>query len=208
MASTPDDSIPENDREYANHELRAMDERTARQTLTVDQFERWEKLNDLYDRADETREQWAGQHERVADLTVSADMDALGTAVEIYGNDLLIHVDSDDDALQAAADEFEDLRDEYTADDDFEDVTDADKRRMTDLLTRMFDAVLVRWDDTDWADLREDQRRAILADAREKWGFDSFFLAWIDVVAAVREDQEDKVDVIEQFRNPERRGNR
>lgn len=199
------------DREYSNADLLSMDEQTARDTLTVNQFERWEKLSDLHAEADDTRDQWADEDERVAEITVSADMDALGTEVNVYGNDLLVHIDSDDPDVQAAVEDLQAFRDDHgdIGDSDDLDAFDAGVRdRLASLLVDVFDAVLVRWDGTEWADLTTEQRRAVLTDARREWGLDGLLMAWVDIQIAVREDQEEKVDVIESFRSPERRGRR
>jgi len=187
-------------------ELKRMDEAEARSTLTVDEFERWEKLTELHDEADATREQWADEDAIVAELTVHADKEALGTSVEVFGNDLLVHVDPEDDTLVAAHDRLEALRGEDEADEDLLD--DETRREVGDALTTMLDAVLERWNGHDWGDLPEDDRDAVLAETREKWGIDGLMQAWVHIAAAVREDREEHLSVVESFRGAERRGRR
>lgn len=188
-------------------ELRRMDEQTARQTLTVAEYERWEAINDLHDQADETRQQWAEEDERVSDIVVHADRTDLGTAVDLYGNDVLVHVDPEDDAVRDAADtldgEFGDVGAEDAA-----DLDDVDVDRLAGLLCDLFDAILLEFNGTAWDDLDDDTRRDVLADAREKWGVEGLLLAWADVAVAVEEDRNERLDVIESFRSPERRGRR
>jgi DNA-binding protein YbaB len=188
-----------------------MDEQTARQTLTVAQYERWEKLNDLYDDAEATKEQWEAEAEQVAEITVEADMESLGTAVEVYGNDLVVHIDSDDPALRENIERLEALQDEY-ADLDADDMTldDGDelKEEMRGLLQSLLDSVLVEWNGTAWDSLAEDQRADIVAEAAESWGFDALLMGWVDIAQAIQEDREDRMDVIESFRDPARRGDR
>lgn len=191
---------------YGVTELRQMDEQTARQTLTVAEYGRWEKLNDLHDQAEATREQWADEAETVADLTVHADVDDLGTEVDVYGNDLLVHVDPEDDDLTDAAGTLDDAFDEDELDTP-DELADDRKQLVVENLQTMLDAVIVRWNGTDWDDLGESTRRGVLDDAREKWGVDGLMLAWVDIAAAVHEDREEKVSAIDSFQ-PETRGRR
>lgn len=203
-------SADEYEREYANHELLAMDDDEARHRLSVAQYERREKLQDLHEEADETREQWAEEQQEVAEITVSADPEQLGTTVDVFGNDLLVRIDSEDPALQRAADSLDDIRAEY-ADVDAEamdQIPRDDREAMGNCLVEMLDAVIVRWDGTEWADLPDWKREAVLADARTDWGLDGLLLAWVDIAAAVNDDREERLDVVESFRGSSGRGRR
>lgn len=192
---------------YTVTELRRMDEEAARTTLTVAEYERWESINALHDQAEETRQQWDDEAETVADLTVHADVDDLGTEVDVYGNNLLVHIDSEDDALTDAAETLDDAFGEDELDDPGE-LDDDRKAEVVENLVTMIDAVIVRWNGTEWNDLGESTRRGVLGDARAKWGVDGLMLAWVDIASAVHEDREEKVSVIDSFRDPERRGRR
>lgn len=199
------------DSEYSTLDLRQMDEQTARNTLTVAEYERWEQLNELRDNAEQTREQWAEADQRVAEITVSADMDQLGTEVEVFGNDLLVHIDSEDPQLRTAAEDLEafgEAHGDVTDADDLETLDDGDADRLASLLLDMLDAMIVEWDGTEWGDLPAGARQSILADARSSWGLDGLLLAWVDVLTAVREDREDRLDVIDSFRPAQRGGGR
>ena len=184
--------------EYTPRELREMDDDEARQTLTVEQYERRESLLELMEEADETRERIDEQNERVEELVVHADKEQLGTEVDVFGNDLLVHVDSDNDEFREAAERLEALE----PDDETEiDTLDDDLREdMAEQLTTMLDAILVRWNGAEWSDLPADARAGVLADAREKWGLDGLMLAWADIAAAVNEDREERVGVVDSFR--------
>ena len=193
--------------EYTVSQLRDMDEQTARNTLTVNQYERWERLQDLYDDVAETEQEWAKQEETVAAVTVNADMEQLGTRVDIYGNDLLVHADPEAPAFRDAAErldsEFGDIDGS-----ELDSVADDRVQDLADHLLEMLDHVLVKWGETEWADLPEGQRQATLEDARSKWGVDGLMVAWGDIALAIREDREEVVGRLEKFRNPERRGTR
>lgn len=190
--------------DYAVHELLGMDEAEARSTLTVDQFERWEKLNDLHAEADATRERWADEDATVTDLTVHADPEQLGTHVDLYGNDVLVRVDPEAPDLKAAA---EALDDEFGGVDTTDpEAIDAgvDTDRLADLLCDLLAAVIVRWNGHEWADLTPADRERVRAAWREKWGLDGLMLAKVEVLAAVEGEREERLDVIESFRSAER----
>lgn len=192
---------------YSTLELRQMDEEEARNRLTVNEYETWERLHERVDRAEETREQWDDEDETVAALTVHADPEALGTEVSLYGNDALVHIDSEDADFRAAADRLDDTLGDADPD-DIEALDDADTDVAAEALLDMLDAVLVRWNGTEWAELSQGQRQTALQQMRAKWGLDALLMAWFDIAAAVAEEREDRVDVIESFRSPERRGRR
>jgi hypothetical protein len=196
------------DTEYTPGQLRQMDESTARSTLTVDQFERWEKIQDLYDDAEETREQWADADETVTEISVSADPEALGTHVDVFGNDLLVHIDAEDDRLRAVAGELDGFDLEAEDGEGYAVPEDADIDALAEALTNLLDLVIVRWDGTVWADLAQPERDTVLADARAGWGVDGLLLAWVDIMAAVNEDRQERMGAIESFHGAERDGGR
>jgi hypothetical protein len=212
MATTETD---DSDDGYSTLDLRQMDRETARNTLTVTEFERWEQLHELREGAEQNRERWDREDEVVAEITVSADTDSLGTEVDVFGNDLLVRANPDDPDLQAAVDDLEAMRDDM-ADVDLTDadaldaLDDAAAERVADALLAMLDALIVKWDGTPWADLPDDEREYILNDARhpDKWGLDGLVKAWIDILAAIHEDREERMDVIESFRPATGRGRR
>jgi len=201
------------EREFTNHELRAMDDETARSTLTVEQYERRENLIDLHEQADETREEWADQAETVADVTVNADPADLGTALELYGNDIIVRVDETADGLEESMQtleaEFGDIAEADPTDAEvmIDGVGEDDIDRLADIVADLYDAVLVRWNGTDWERLSPEQRRGVLADAREAWGFDALVLGWGEVMAAIRETREQQAEAVESFRGETRRRN-
>jgi hypothetical protein len=199
--------------EYTPRELAAMDEDEARTTLTVAQFERWEQLQDLFDQQAETEAEWEAEEETVREVTVSADMEQLGTQVDIYGNDLLVRADPESQGLQDALETLEaDFGDIEVEDPDADGEAafgDVDTDRLDDLadhLLGMLDEVIVRWDGTRWDGLPRAQRETILADARVSWGVDGLMLAWARIAAEIRADREGTVSQLESFRGEAGRG--
>jgi len=182
---------------YTILELRAMDREEARQTLPVAEFERWEQLTELEEGAEQTREQWADEAETVVDVAVHADAEALGTELDLYGNDVLVHVDSEDTAFKRAAE----AMDSALPDDGVEDseLTDARAERLTARTVDVLDAMLLRWNGTEWDTLSPDQRQRILQRARDKWGLEATVMAVIEAVKAIQTDREQTKAAVEAF---------
>lgn len=195
MAAT--DSGPD----YTRRELREMDEQTARNTLTVAEYERWERIQDLYEQREDTLDEWDSQEQTVADVTVHADAETLGTEIELYGNELLVRVRPDSRRLQQVRGRLDD-NDIDLDNPDAEDVADIDEETqeaIADALTSLLDAILVRWNGTKWRDLSPEQREAILADARQAWGLDGLLFGVVQVIRAVHEDQNRRVEDVKSF---------
>jgi len=187
-------------------ELRQMDEDTARETLTVAEYERRQDIIDAHDAAEQTRDRWREQEATVTDVVVHADIDQLGTAVEVFGNDLVVHIDLNDRRVRAVGKELEALESEYedVALDDLDALDDDTVAEIADPILELFDLILRRWNGTEWADLSPHQRQTILADARRKWNLDGVVLAWIDMIAAIEQDREERLEVMESFRGETR----
>jgi len=190
-----------------NTELRRMDETEAKHNLTVAEYERWESLNDHLDRADEAREQWEEDDAATVDITVKADMSDLATEVELYGNDVLVHMESDNSAIEDHIGAVDDILGDRDVD-ETATLTDDEKETAEGHMLDVLDEILVQWNGTRWADLSEAQRGGVLADIGREWGVDALLNAWLDIAVAVAEDREEKVSTIESFRSPERRGRR
>lgn len=201
--------------DYSAHDLKRMDEQTARETLTVAQYERWEDVQALYDQVADTEQQWEQEAATVADVTVSADMDDLGTRVELYGNDLLVHADIEAPEFRAAMERLDEEFGDVTVENPdadgaaaFGDVDDDRLEAMADHLLEMLDIVLVRWDGTAWDALTDDQQQTILQQARSGWGIAGLLKAWGEIAVAIREDYEEMEATMQSFRGEERRGHR
>lgn len=194
------------DTEWSDSELLAMNEREARETLTVAWFDRWEKLNDLHAEADETRDEWRDQDATVQELTVNADLSDLGTDVELYGNDIVVHLDPEDPEVKRLSEKAEEVLSEY--DSEGEEVSDGEIDQAAGFLVDLFDEMLVEWNGVEWADVPEEQRRQTLQEARESWGVMGLANGKARVLQAIYEEQDERMDVIEKFRRPERRGRR
>jgi hypothetical protein len=191
------------DREWTNHELVEMDRDTAERTLTKVQFDRWEKLQSLHDQAEANRQQWADQEAEVSEITVSADMETLGTEVDIFDNQLLVHVDPENRGFQQASQRLESVRDQYAdvdAEDMDTDIPAEDRDELRDALTEMLDHAIMRWDGTEWNRLDDATRESVLADAVERWGLVGLLYAWLDIAEAIERDRHDRMETIESFR--------
>jgi len=171
-------------------ELRQMDRDEARQTLPVAEFERWEQLHELEQGADETRERWAEEDREVQALAVNADPERLGTAVDLFGNDVLVHVESDDPAFTDAVESLQDLLGDDVDDPKAEIETLQENRAETvECFIDILDAVILRWQGTDWDDVDPATRHETLRQAADKWGLDAMFVAVMRIFSAVSEDR-------------------
>jgi len=195
MAAT--DSGPERTR----RELRDMDEQTARNSLTVAEFERWERIQDLYEQREDTLEEWDDQEQTVADVTVHADAETLGTDINLYGNDLLVRVRPGSRRLQQVRGRLDDndINLDNPDADDVDDIDEETQAAITDALTTLLDAILVRWNGTDWRDLPGHEREAILDEARQAWGLDGLLFGVVQIIRAVHEDQNRRVEDVKSF---------
>lgn len=194
--------------EFTPEQLRRMGDDEARETLTVAQYERREKILDLHAGADDQVDEWDDEDQTVTDLVVHADPEQLGTRVDLYGNDVLVHMDSDNDDLKETIDALESEFGDVSGGGDIDELDDDALETFEGLVTDALGALLVRWNGHDWANLDPFERDVILDSAREKWGLDGMFLGFIDVVIAVQEDREERLDVVDSFRGAQRRGRR
>jgi hypothetical protein len=201
------------------HELRRMDEQTARSTLTVNQFERWETLRDLHERADEQRAEWQEDARVATETLVFADAGDLSAEVSVFGNDLQVYYAADDprirDAAERLADVFgidadadpEELDDVTTDDVAEEDLHDA-KAVLADLIL----VAVVEWNGDTLADLppaaEEQIRTTITADPPTGWGLAGLMDAWTVIQTAVEEQRDERLERVRKFRDAERRGDR
>jgi len=186
--------------EYTPRELREMSDEEAKQTLTVAQYERREKLLDLLEQADENQERLAEQDQQVQEITVDADMEQLGTEVDLFGNDVLVHIDSGNRQFRQAANALESV-DEFDDESEVVDLDDETRETIANRLQDMLDAVLVRWDGTRWSEISEPKRGAVLDQCRTEWGVDGLMLAWFKIGEAVTEERQEVEELIDSFRS-------
>jgi len=175
-------------------ELREMDENEARSTLTVNEFERWEELQELLEGAEETREKWRNEDEQVVDLTVNADMEQIGTRVDLYGNDVLVDVDPTDRHLR---NELNALEREFDADDEIDDLDQEEIDNLARTAQDILSTIIVKWGDKR---LSDDEKEAVLNEAREKWGIRALVMAVAGAVEATVEEQDERTEAIDSFR--------
>ena len=182
-------------------ELRRMDREQARATLSVPEFERWEALQERFDAAEETRAEWEAADDLATEITVHADREKLGTEVDVFGNDVLVRVDPESPGLRDRVEATE----ARFGDDDV-GIEELDEEAAADLREKMvgiYEEIVVEWnghDFTDDGDLTEAARRQVFADAAEKWGIRGLFMGLADIIAAVRDDQETRLEAVDSFR--------
>lgn len=189
-------------------DLRRMDRDEARATLSVPEFERWEGLQERFAAAEETRAEWEAADDLATDITVHADREKLGTEVDVFGNDVLVRVDPESPGLR---DRVEATEARFGGDDDIDELDEAAAADLREKMVGIYEEIVVEWnghDFTDDGDLTETARRQVFADAAEKWGLRGLFMGLADIIAAVRDDQETRLEAVDSFRGSQGRGRR
>lgn len=188
------------DDSYTPGELRRMDDEEARSTLTVDQYERREKLLAMQAEAEETAERFAEEEEVVHGISVATDPEELGTSVETMGNELLVHLDRENrhirQHLQALDEQTEDGDDVPNPEELSEDSVD----EAVEHVLGLFEHAVIRWNGEPFATKPEDERADVLASVRRNWGADGVMLAFFDVLMAVAEESQEREAAMESFR--------
>ena len=198
-------------------ELRRMDEQTAMQTLTMAEYQRWESVNDHHDRAEKVRQEWRETEAEATSILVNTDVSDLATDIELFGNDVAVYYDPEDprlhDAAEAVADvlgvDIDDAADlEATTDDVPREAIDDAKGALADLVCVTF----VEWNGHDWSDLPAESRRTVAERIQQPrpdgWGLAGLMDAFSEIMTAVETNRNERLERVEKFRNPERRGNR
>lgn len=201
LEESDDGDETDDGREWTPGQLLDMDEQTARSELSPEQFERWHKLHDLNDDAEQTKFEWQQESKRVQELTVNADMQQLGTEVDLFGNDVLVHIDSGNREFRRAADRLEDAETDLDDRAEVDALPEEQQEEIARALQDMLDAVLVEWNGQRWSDLSDAERGAVLDQCREKWGVNGLMLAWVRIAKAANEDREETEELIESFRS-------
>lgn len=184
--------------DYSSLDLRQMDREQARQELPMAQFERWEQLHENIKQAEQTREQWAEHDELATELVVHADVEELGTEVDLYGNELIVDFDPDNEDLLNLIKKTQRKYGEI----EIETIEELEQDRMQEMalaLEDIFREIILQWNGTDYRELPEDTQIQIISQARDKWGLRAFALGIVDCLIRAYEDQEQRMAAIESF---------
>ena len=192
--------------DYSAMDLRDMDRTAALNELNAEQFERWEDVQELTQAADERAEQFAANDRTVSSVVVDADLDELGTDVEVYGNDLTVYIDADDDRLHDAIKRLDDRFGDVERD-DLDALGDADREAIGEALEDILLSSIVAWDGERFEDLPADEPLAIVRTAREKWGLTPTFEAVMKIIGACNEAQAERFEAIDSFHGAQRSRN-
>ena len=198
-------------------ELRRMDEQTAMQTLTMAEYQRWESVNDHHDRAEKVRQEWRETEAEATSILVNTDVSDVATDIELFGNDVAVYYDPEDPRLHEAAEavadvlgvDIDDAADlEATTDDVPREAIDDAKGALADLVCVTF----VEWNGHNWSDLPAESRRTVADRIQQSrpdgWGLAGLMDAFSEIMTAVETNRNERLERVEKFRNPERRGNR
>jgi len=189
-------------------EYRQMDEATAKTELSYQEFQTWESLNEKLDEHEQTKEDWQDIDEATTDAIVFADRSDLAVDLTIMGNDISAYYGPEDDDVRDAAERLQERFDLDETDGlDADDVPEEDVEFVADALIDLICAAVIRWDDTHWDDLSPRAVEAIRDGIRD-WGLAALMDAWVEVQVSVEESRNERLERIEKFRDPERRGDR
>jgi hypothetical protein len=198
-------------------ELRRMDRETARNTLTVAEYERWEQLQELHAEAEEQRDEWEQAAEEAVETMVYSDATDLAAEVSVFGNDLAVYFSNDDPRVRDAVKRLTDVFDidpdaDEHADITTEDVAEEDIGAAKDVLADLVTAAVVEWNGEQWADLAPDAqdsiRARISADPPDGWGLAGLMDAWVEIQTAVEQNRNERMERVQKFRSEKRRGDR
>jgi len=181
------------------------------------EYQRWESVNDHHDRAEQVRQEWRETEQEATSILVNTDVSDLATDIELFGNDVAVYYDPEDPRLHEAAEavadvlgvDIEDAADlEATTDDVPREAIDDAKGALADLVCVTF----VEWNGHNWADLPAESRRTVANRIKQPrpdgWGLAGLMDAFSEIMTAVETNRNERLERVEKFRNPERRGNR
>ena len=201
-------------------ELREMDEATAKRELSYAEFQRWDSLNDHFDKHEEAKQRWDETRAGATRDLVSADPIDFAERVTVWGNDLAVYYASDDPRLRETVERLTDVFDidaesarngEVDAI-DADDVADEDVTAAKGVLADLVCLAAVEWDGTRWDDFapaeRDAIREAIMAAPPEGWGLAGLMDAWTEIQYAVESSRDARMERVQKFRDAGRRGNR
>lgn len=189
-------------------ELRAMDEATAKTELSFQEYQTWESLNDKLDEHEATVKEFEDAEEATTDAIVFADRSDLATDVSIMGNSVAVYYDPSDDSIRDPAERLQERFDIDDADGlDADDVPEEEIEFVETALVDLICAAIIEWDGTHWDDLSPADTDAIRRGIGD-WGLAAMMDAWVEIQVAVEENRDARLERVEKFRDPERRGNR
>jgi hypothetical protein len=198
------------------HELRRMSESEAKR-LPHYEYERWERLTELHEQADEQRQEWQEDARVANDVLVYSDTRDLAAEVTVFGNSLLVYYSVENESLRKIADDLADIfgvdmdavgdgddAPELTSD----DVADEDIEQCKAKLADLIGVAVVEWNGTSWDDIPPQKRDDIKDRIAAEWKLDGLMDAWTEIQLAVESNRDDRLERVEKFRSPERRGDR
>jgi len=189
-------------------ELRAMDEATAKTELSFQEFQTWESLNERLDEHEQTKQDWQDIDEATTDAIVFSDRSDLAADVSVMGNDLSVYYGPEDSDIRDPAKRLQERFDIDDADGlDADDVPEEDIEFVADCLIDLIEAAVVDWNGTHYDDLSP-QDLDFIRDGIRDWGLAAMMDAWVEIQVSVEENRNDRLERIQKFRSPERRGDR
>jgi len=198
-------------------ELLGMDEQTAKRELSYAEFQTWQSANDHHGRYQERKREWRENDIAATHTLIKTEVIDLATEVTLWGNEVYVYYDPEDSRLRNAIDDLGDsLGVDMDSVDDIEasadEVTPEDMAAVKSALAEFLTVSFVQFEGQLWADIdaetQEQIREQIQQPYPDGWGLAGLMDAVTEVINAVESNRNARLERVQKFRNPERRGNR
>lgn len=202
--------------QYSNTALRRMDKAEALE-LPKRVYDRWESLNKHLDEAETVRQEWRENEREATEILVRSDMSSVASDITLFGNEVSVYYDPEDSRIRAAAESLGDAAGIEIGDvDDIElsseDIADDQIAAVKAALADFIAITIYSWNGHDWDALNYQTREQIKADIAQQrpdgWGLMGLLDAMNEIIIAVETHRDERLERIEKFRRPERRGDR
>ena len=172
-------------------ELREMDAEEANSELGADEFERWQKLQDLQDDADENRLEREEENSEALDILINKDDEEIAKEIEHQGNKIkyILNMDREQENIYSKMTDLERK----------EGPSQGDREKYKNLLIDFFAEIVVEFNgkkikNTDFSG------KELAKQCYKKWGRLPFQNLIEEVLIGFYEEKKEKMDTVEKFR--------
>lgn len=214
---TNGDDDADGDDAYTMTELLAMDKAEAVEKLDYGQYQTWESAVDHHDRYHRQKQKWRTNETEATDILVRADVGDLATELTLFGNQVSVYYDPEDPRIRDLVERLGDLLGVDTTDPTAIEASAADIDESAidpakELLAEFIAVTIQRWDGVEWDDIPSETRSSITDQIQQPhpdgWGLVGLMDGLNDILVAVESNRDDRLERVQKFRQPERRGDR
>lgn len=194
--SLHDTTNPDEREQKTPEQLLRMDDEEANMWLSDAEHERREKLKELYEGAEETREEWQEQEKATVETLIEADMGELTTKLDLYGNDVEVLLNLDRDQRQL----IERIQTKYEGADDIDKLNESEVQRLESMLAEFFEIVFHSFNGERLDDLGSQKAALLTESVVEEWGIRASIYAMIEIIETINEQDEETMERVQKFR--------